>query len=318
MYNLTLFNFQIYYLALYFIIFSFSGWLMETIRVSLRTKKFINRGFINGPFCPIYGIGMILIIVFLNDLKDNIIILILSGILLSSSLEYITSYLLEKIFNAKWWDYSYRKFNLKGRICLDISCIWGLLSFIMIKYVVPFINYYINIIPRNFGEFVINVFFIVFFIDLIFTIYSLLSLKTIITKLNSLKIETKELLLEFFSDFKEQFDTDEVKSKLDNLISNYMKDTINFKEIKEEFILKVKNINDKYFENINDKFNLQIKLDNFKNKYNKIYNKKINFVYKRIFNAFPKFHSINKESDKIIEELKEIFKHYKNNIKKNK
>ena len=120
-------NFQIFELLTYFIIYSFAGWVMESIFRSICEKKFINTGFLKGPFCPIYGIGAIIIYVFLSGFKDNIFLLFLMGFIVLSIWEYIVGVLLEKVFNTKYWDYSDHKFNFQGRVCLTNSIYWGFL-----------------------------------------------------------------------------------------------------------------------------------------------------------------------------------------------
>lgn len=103
---------------LYFIIYSFLGWFME-VCVSLWNKhKFINRGFLIGPYCPIYGWGCLAIILVVGKDTSDILGVFLKAILICSLLEYFTSYFMEKIYNVRWWDYSNKKFNINGRICL--------------------------------------------------------------------------------------------------------------------------------------------------------------------------------------------------------
>lgn len=119
-------------MALYFFMYSFCGWLMETVLCSFQEKRFINRGFLNGPFCPIYGCGIVLILIFLLPVRDGIDrlwvavpVIFAAGAFLASVVEYGTSWLMEKLFHARWWDYSHYRFNLNGRICLLISLAWG-------------------------------------------------------------------------------------------------------------------------------------------------------------------------------------------------
>ena len=106
------------YIALFFI-YSFLGWVMESILETVRKKRFVNRGFLIGPYCPIYGAGVLLITILLAKYNDDIWITFLMSLLICGTLEYATSYIMEKIFKARWWDYSYRKFNINGRICLE-------------------------------------------------------------------------------------------------------------------------------------------------------------------------------------------------------
>ena len=112
-------------MALYFFMYSFCGWLMETALCSFQEKRFVNRGFLNGPFCPIYGCGIVLILIFLLPVRDGIDklwvavpVIFAAGAFLASVVEYFTSWLMEKLFHARWWDYSHFRFNLNGRICL--------------------------------------------------------------------------------------------------------------------------------------------------------------------------------------------------------
>ena len=123
-------NFQIYFLL--FLTYSCLGWIMEVIVTYPDTKKFVNRGFLIGPYCPIYGYCSIAMILLLNNVKSNILLFLLCIIVCSIG-EYATSYIMEKMFHARWWDYSKHKFNLNGRICLSNCLAFGVLGFLLIK-----------------------------------------------------------------------------------------------------------------------------------------------------------------------------------------
>ena len=121
-----------YELVWIFIIYAFIGWCTEVSYAALDTGKFVNRGFLNGPYCPIYGCGVVIVVAILTPLKENLLILFAGSFLLTSVLEYITGYILEKVFHNKWWDYSDKPFNIKGYVCLKFSIYWGLAcTFIM-------------------------------------------------------------------------------------------------------------------------------------------------------------------------------------------
>ncbi len=123
-----------------FWLYSFLGWLMETTLVSLQSKKFINRGFFMGPYCPIYGTGEVLLLV-LSPYKDSPFLVFILSIIICSVVEYLTSYILEMIYKVRWWDYSNRMFNLNGRVCLFNSICFGLLGMLMVSYLNPvFLN----------------------------------------------------------------------------------------------------------------------------------------------------------------------------------
>ena len=124
---------------LYFIIYAFLGWSMEVICKLIEKHRFINRGFLVGPICPIYGYGVLLIVLLIGSTKGDLLAVFLKSILVCSILEYLTSYFMEKIFNARWWDYSRRKFNLNGRICLETMLPFGILGVFVIYILHPFI-----------------------------------------------------------------------------------------------------------------------------------------------------------------------------------
>ena len=120
-----------------FFIYAFLGWCMEVIYATTDTGKFINRGFLIGPACPIYGIGMVIVVSVLSSIQDNIFILFIGAMILTSILEFITGVILERIFNDKWWDYSDLPFNIKGYICLKFSLLWGLGCVFIMKLIYP-------------------------------------------------------------------------------------------------------------------------------------------------------------------------------------
>lgn len=153
------------FLFLLFIIYSFIGWLIEMIYVSIKSKKIYNRGFLIGPYCPIYGVSALLMILLLSKYKNDFVILFLVGIVISSFLEYITSYLMEKIFKARWWDYSNKPFNIDGRVCLINSLLFGILCILLVVFINPFIVNSLNKIPSSFINIIAYILMILFIID---------------------------------------------------------------------------------------------------------------------------------------------------------
>lgn len=126
----------IYFLL--FIFYSFLGWSMEVGLTLVNKKKFVNRGFLIGPYCPIYGYGCLLIILLLDKYRSTPFTLFIMSIVICSILEYLTSYFMEKLFHARWWDYSEKKYNINGRTCLETMIPFGILGCIMIYIVNPF------------------------------------------------------------------------------------------------------------------------------------------------------------------------------------
>lgn len=174
-------------IVIYFALYSFIGWMLETIYASISKKKFINRGFLHGPFCPIYGFGAILIIqllIFLNNslsiVSESTTVKILLAMLLTTILEYITGYILEKIFNCKWWDYSNNFLNLHGRVCIKYSIFWGILSYILITFIHPITVKYVAFLNIS-TKFIMTAIIIIYFIfDTIKSVTEIIDLKQVV------------------------------------------------------------------------------------------------------------------------------------------
>lgn len=132
-----------------FLIYSFLGWVCETVFCSLAAKKFINRGFLSGPFCPIYGFGATFVLLLFSNLRGNLLVLFVASIIGTSALEYITSLILEKVFHLSLWDYSHRRWNLHGRICLRNSLLFGVMSVLMIEVIHPYVEKFLAALPEK-------------------------------------------------------------------------------------------------------------------------------------------------------------------------
>lgn len=141
-------NIEIYILL--FFMYSFLGWLWEVIINIVRKRKFINRGFLIGPYCPIYGYGILLITILLKKYQDDVVITFIMSILIAGILEYYTSLIMEKIFNARWWDYTYKKFNINGRVCLDVLIFFGVLACLIVYFANPFFMQILSIFKSPF------------------------------------------------------------------------------------------------------------------------------------------------------------------------
>lgn len=154
-------------------------------------KKFINRGFLIGPYCPIYGWGCILIISLLNKYTDDPLVLFVMAIVICSILEYFTSYFMEKLFKARWWDYSRRKFNINGRICLETMIPFGLLGCLIMYFVNPFFVSIYSKIPSNILIIISSVLFTIFLTDNIISYTIMFKMK--IPKIKISKDSTEEI-----------------------------------------------------------------------------------------------------------------------------
>ena len=179
-------NYSIYEILELFCIYAFLGWCVEVIYATVNSGKFVNRGFLNGPVCPIYGFGVLAVVITLQPLKDNVLILFLGSVILTSVLEFITGFILEKIFNDKWWDYSEEPFNIGGYVCLKFSLLWGLACILVVDVVHPIIYKFVNAFPLTFGEVLLVISLIVFFIDFIVTVSEISKFKKRIYLLDEL------------------------------------------------------------------------------------------------------------------------------------
>ena len=156
-------NFAMYFLL--FMMYSVIGWITETIYVTIRSKKFVNRGFLLGPYCPIYGFGGMLVSILLVKYMDSPLVMFGMSIIIFSILEYFTSYILEKIFKTRWWDYSKRKYNINGRICLETMIPFGILGMFVMYLVNPILLKFVYSIPDNLLNVLSIIILIIFIID---------------------------------------------------------------------------------------------------------------------------------------------------------
>jgi uncharacterized membrane protein len=163
-----------YELVWIFIIYAFIGWCTEVSYAALDTGKFVNRGFLNGPYCPVYGCGVVIVVAVLTPLKENLLILFAGSFLLTSVLEFITGYILEKVFHNQWWDYSDKPFNIKGYVCLKFSIYWGMACTFIMDVVHPIIYEAIVRIPFKIGVVVLVIIMTGFSIDLCVTVTTIL------------------------------------------------------------------------------------------------------------------------------------------------
>ena len=127
-------------MILYFFIYAFLGWIIETAFCILTTGNFTKRGFLYGPICPIYGFGAILLIECLKNIKTNTVGKFFVGMIAFTIFEYIVSVVLENLFGLRWWDYTDKPFNFQGRISLSFSIAWGILGVIFVEKIHPFIT----------------------------------------------------------------------------------------------------------------------------------------------------------------------------------
>ena len=184
------------YMLTYIMIYSFCGWLLESVSKSFWEKQWVNSGFLNGPICPIYGLGAVLMIAVLTPLKDNIILLFLAAFVLLSFWEYIVGIFLEKVFKTKYWDYSHLKFNFQGRICLKNSLYWGVLGVLFIRYIHPWVELQIGQVSTYLLTYLNIILYSIFIVDIVFSTMTIIHMESAMDKVNELGDNIKEKLEE--------------------------------------------------------------------------------------------------------------------------
>lgn len=172
--------FNMYYTYfLLFIIYSIIGWMLELLFSIVELKRIVNRGFLIGPYCPIYGAGCLLLVILLSSYADDPIVLFALSVLICSVLEYVTSWLMEKIFKLRWWDYSNMRFNINGRICLETMVPFGIVGVIVVKYVNPFLLNLLGKLSFNSLSIIAIITMSLFIIDVFISFNVVFNLKTI-------------------------------------------------------------------------------------------------------------------------------------------
>lgn len=250
--QITILGVDLYYIWNAFFMFSFFGWAFESVYVSLHEGKLVNRGFISGPFCTVYGCAGIAMYLLLHPLKDKLILLYIGGVVVSTVIEYITAVLMETIFHAKWWDYSHLRFNFQGRISLSSSLTWGLFAVGLMKILYPGTVWLMNLYTIRQGEIALSIITILFLID--FTV-SWIEASDIAGKLDK--------LTEMQNEVHEKFDESKLGELRDDI--NDKLEEVNIGEKTDDLRTKILGYYDKYMSMI----------------------KESNIVQKRFMRAYP-------------------------------
>lgn len=188
---------MLYRLIWIFFIYAFLGWCTEVSYAALVTGKFVNRGFLNGPVCPVYGFGVVIVLTCLSPLEDNLLFLFAGSVVLTSALEWLTGFVLEKLFHQRWWDYSNEPFNLNGYVCLRFSIAWGFACMFVVKLLHPTVLLFIRIVPKPVGIALLVVLGAVMAVDLTATVSAVVKLNRRLEQIDELAAKIKEASNEF-------------------------------------------------------------------------------------------------------------------------
>lgn len=209
---------ELYHAVFCFFVYAFIGWCTEVAFAAVREKTFVNRGFLNGPLCPIYGVGVVAVVWLLEPYKSRLIPLYVLSMLVVTALEWVTGFILEKLFHNKWWDYSDMPLNLNGYVCLLFSLVWGVGCVVIVKWVHPFIFRGICAIPRGIGTALLILFGAGFCADLYVTVNRILKLNKRLEIMQEAAMEIAE----------------ELHKLSDNIGGNIYRDVVEVMEFREE------------------------------------------------------------------------------------
>lgn len=275
-----------YYLILYFFVYGFLGWCTEVAFAACKERKFVNRGFLNGPICPIYGIGVGIVVQFLTPYKDNFILLYVTSVVLVTALEWVTGFILEKVFHNKWWDYSKMPLNLNGYVCLLFSLIWGVACVAIVEFIHPVIHKVLSWIPKPIGIGLIVVLGIAILADLYVTVSTILKMNRHLEKMKEIAAELHRIS--------------------DELGESIYKDVVEVLERREEWKLKVQEASGEVKEKMQDVSDeVMDRIGELKKKYREVGGKGLH-VSKRLIKAFPRIQS--KKYREAMEDLKQYLK----------
>lgn len=184
---------ELYNMILWFFVYGFFGWCTEVAFAAAKERTFVNRGFLNGPICPIYGFGVVAVVGLLSPYKSNLILLYVTSIIVVTALEWVTGFVLEKIFHNKWWDYSGMPLNLNGYVCLLFSLIWGVACVIIVRWIHPVIEKGVHMLPKWFGIILIVVLSIAACADLYVTVSKILKINRRLEKMEEIAAELHKI-----------------------------------------------------------------------------------------------------------------------------
>lgn len=289
-------------LTLFFSVYSMIGWLCESIYCSIPQKRWINRGFLNGPFCPVYGFGALLILAVLSPLLGvfefplELIVLFFTATLLTSVLEYVTSVLLEKLFHTSWWDYSNHKYQIHGRVCLMNSLLFGVMSTLVLEVLHPLISSLLTAIPRIVSFPLAGGLFVYFILDGTVTTIGILRMNGKLAQLQTILDEIRERTAAVAETNLAglEHSLDELRDKADELKSETL---LSLRQALEELRLKTDDVKTESIERlrnsildfVNDENRIRLRMLQDKQEY---LESQTHPMHRRIMEAFPHMRSI--------------------------
>lgn len=266
---------ELYEGILCFFIYGFLGWCTEVAFAAGKERRFVNRGFLNGPICPIYGIGVVAVVILLAPYKERLLVLYVASIIVVTALEWITGFLLEKLFHSKWWDYSNMPLNLNGYVCLLFSLVWGVACVAIVKWIHPFIFKGVTFLPKWLSILLVIMLGIGMLADLYVTVTNILKMNRHLARMEEIAAELRRI-------------SDELGENISENVLDAMEKKEDLEEDMEEYSEELR----KRAEELREKYR-DIKFKNARS-------------VRRILKAFPRMHS--RRYHESMEDLREYLK----------
>lgn len=294
MWDIQILGIDLYHVLFWLFLYSFLGWVWESSYVSVKEKHFVNRGFVTGPVCTIYGVGAVGVYLCLRPLEGHGCWLFLCGIVLATLLEYVTAWVMETVFHTSWWDYSDKPFNLKGRICAESSVMWGFLTLLMFDFLQPFVEWVVGLFSEATGHMIVTVCLIVYSVDFGISVFAAAQLGDRLSNLqrlldefaeyvHSTKVyESAEEMREAFGFNRQSFVFRDMQGKLEKIQETAQRrmEERGVTEHLESFVARAKSLREQYQEGFS----------------------KLSNVHRRFIKAYPNLHKNYR-----IRKKKEIF-----------
>lgn len=196
MWNVEILGVDLYHIFAWLFLYSIMGWIWESSYVSIKEKKLVNRGFVTGPVCTIYGVGAVSVYLILRPLDGNVAALYFGGVFVATLLEYMTAVIMETLFHTNWWDYSNKKFNLHGRICLGSSVAWGFFTLVMFEILQPFVEMIVGLVSEENGKDILTAVMLIYAMDFGFAMATAMQLAEKLRQMEQAMAEFTEKLQE--------------------------------------------------------------------------------------------------------------------------
>jgi len=177
----------------YFFLYAFLGWCAEVAFAALKNGRFVNRGFLNGPLCPIYGVGLVGVLFCLHPMQNNLVLLYVGSVVLTTVVELITGYVMEKLFHQRWWDYSKMPLNIGGYVCLLFSLVWGIACVLIVRVVHPWIISLVAMMQSPWSDGILYLLTGLFITDLCVTVATVIRLNARLTQIDEIALRIREI-----------------------------------------------------------------------------------------------------------------------------